>query len=581
MSPATKKAAPAKAPAARKTAKKAAPAKAAARKVSAETKVSANGSSSTSAVSETSGHAGVGATVVELRRVRPVDLVDNPLNPRRDLVGSSKSEREKFDKLRSSVREVGVLEPPVCFERDRQDGTLGRELVKISGHRRTLAAKLENVEFIDVIVRPEPAESDQLVMMLIENGHRNDLAPVEEARAYKQLLEQGVPQQDIALRVARSEGHVSKRLSLLDLPADVLGRLDVDEGEERHMTLEVAYALARVADDPALVTKLTKQASLNDRWILGDVERELERRAVAKAQAAAKAKLEEQGVAFVDPEKILSGVGCVLVGNAKPAWGPGATSWNVKWLGLTVAEHKVAACHAATITAAGKTVWVCAKPSAHKGVKTKSFRGYYGEPEYPKTVEDVTGPAEPDAAGTSSSSSSGSSTSSSAARRVDPAIAEGYEAARVRAVTRIERLHDFLTEASDAVLVDVVAVGAAATFVSSYASPNEAVAARLLGFGDFEGAARAKSFTAAFAQTRLRFAAAVAISTLDEHIFVGQLDDPFKSDYQLSSWYRADQWMRTLDHDVAKAYVDWLQATGQRLVGPVEKAWLALCKEAA
>jgi ParB family chromosome partitioning protein len=130
--------------------------------------------------------------------------------------------------LAESVRAQGVIQPIMV----RPDGDGGYEL--IAGERRWRAAKAAGLPTVPALVR-ETDDRDSLLLALVENVAREDLSPVEEARAYAVLQDEfGLTLGDIAERVGRSKPSVSNRLRLLDLPDDVLALVERGALTEGH-----------------------------------------------------------------------------------------------------------------------------------------------------------------------------------------------------------------------------------------------------------------------------------------------------------------------------------------------------------
>ena len=155
----------------------------------------------------------------------PVDAIHaNPRQPRR------RFEPEATTGLASSIREQGLLQPVVV--RPRPEG--GYEL--IAGERRWRAAREAGVELLPALVR-EADDRDTLLLALVENVAREQLSPVEEARAYAALIDEfELTLGDVAARVGRSKPAVSNRLRLLELPEEVLwmvARGELSEGHAR------------------------------------------------------------------------------------------------------------------------------------------------------------------------------------------------------------------------------------------------------------------------------------------------------------------------------------------------------------
>ena len=130
--------------------------------------------------------------------------------------------------LAESVRAQGVIQPIVV----RPNGEGIYELV--AGERRWRAAKAAGLPTVPALVR-ETDDRDSLLLALVENVAREDLSPVEEARAYAVLQDEfALTLGDIAERVGRSKPSVSNRLRLLDLPDDVLALVERGALTEGH-----------------------------------------------------------------------------------------------------------------------------------------------------------------------------------------------------------------------------------------------------------------------------------------------------------------------------------------------------------
>lgn len=176
------------------------------------------------------GSTGPGAWLQEL----PVDTVrPNPRQPRAEF------DDDALTALAASVREVGVLQPIVV--RESESG--GYELVM--GERRWRACRAAGLPTVPAIVR-RTADDAMLRDALLENLHRADLNPLEEAAAYGQLLEEfGATHDELAARIGRSRPHITNTLRLLNLPPTVQRRVAAG-------VLSAGHARALLAlDDPA------------------------------------------------------------------------------------------------------------------------------------------------------------------------------------------------------------------------------------------------------------------------------------------------------------------------------------------
>ena len=153
----------------------------------------------------------------------PVEMIHpNPRQPRRTF------DHEATSGLADSIRAQGVVQPIVV--RVREEG--GYEL--IAGERRWRAAREAGAPTLPAVVR-EADDRDALLLGLVENVAREQLSPVEEARAYALLLDEfELSLGEIGERVGRSKPSVSNRLRLLELPDDVLAMLERGELSEGH-----------------------------------------------------------------------------------------------------------------------------------------------------------------------------------------------------------------------------------------------------------------------------------------------------------------------------------------------------------
>lgn len=182
---------------------------------------------------------------VEELRVLPVDAIEpNPSQPR------TRFDEDALAALADSLRERGVLQPVLV--RPRHGG--GWEL--IAGERRWRAARIAGLVEIPAIVRPDD-DAASLELALIENMAREDLNPVEQARACAGLVEElGLTREDVGRRVGRSRVAVSNLLRLLDLPDEAIELLEggaLTEGHGRALLLAEDHGerrrLARAAAD--------------------------------------------------------------------------------------------------------------------------------------------------------------------------------------------------------------------------------------------------------------------------------------------------------------------------------------------
>jgi ParB family transcriptional regulator, chromosome partitioning protein len=162
--------------------------------------------------------------------------------------------RQHFDDeslagLADSIREKGVLEPILI--RERPDGG-GYEI--IAGERRWRAAQLAKLHEVPVLLR-EFTDRDALEIALIENIHRDDLSALEEAEAYKRLIDEFKHTQDaLAKAIGKSRSHVANTLRLLGLPDPVKAQI-----REGALSAGHARALLTAADVETLAQEVVKK----------------------------------------------------------------------------------------------------------------------------------------------------------------------------------------------------------------------------------------------------------------------------------------------------------------------------------
>lgn len=173
------------------------------------------------------------------------EVRENPRNPR------TMFDDDELDELAYSLREVGVLQPVVVRPIPVTDDGESFELVM--GERRWRAARRAGLLAIPAIIR-ETSDDDLLRDALLENLHRTQLNPLEEANAYQQLLEDfGCTQDELGERIGRSRPQITNTLRLLRLPALVQRRLASGAISAGH-----ARALLSL-DSPTLMEELAQR----------------------------------------------------------------------------------------------------------------------------------------------------------------------------------------------------------------------------------------------------------------------------------------------------------------------------------
>ena len=233
------------------------------------------------------GEASAGLMEVPVNAVAP-----NPKQPR------TRFDDETIAALAASIREVGILQPLVV----RRAGDGRYEL--IAGERRLRAAKAAGLASVPIVLR-DSEDSELLREALIENIHREDLNPIEQAEAFKALLgELGLKQEELADRVGVSRSHIANTIRLLALPLDVQQFLADDKITAGH-----ARAVLSLGDKDAMSSLATRIAAedLSVRQTEDIVRRFVEApKDAAEKRRVAEAITEQSDANLAEVEEILS-----------------------------------------------------------------------------------------------------------------------------------------------------------------------------------------------------------------------------------------------------------------------------------
>jgi len=180
-----------------------------------------------------------------LANLAPDDIVPNPQQPR------SEFREQELNELVVSVREFGVLQPIVV--RPRAGAAAGEPQYElIMGERRLRASKIAGLDTIPAVVK-NTADDAMLRDALLENLHRAELNPLEEASAYQQLLADfGITQEQLAERIGRSRPQITNTIRLLRLPEGIQRRVAAGVLTAGHaraiLSVGDAMAMERLAD---------------------------------------------------------------------------------------------------------------------------------------------------------------------------------------------------------------------------------------------------------------------------------------------------------------------------------------------
>jgi len=185
-------------------------------------------------------------------------LIPNPGQPRKNF------DEKELQELADSIKTYGIIQPIIAA--NAGDGTY----IIIAGERRTRAARLAGLQTVPVIIR-DYTDQKRLEVSLIENIQRTDLNPIEEAAAYKNLMDfSNLSQDELAMRMGKNRSTVANALRLLKLPIEMQKSLEEGKVSSGH-----ARALLSITDSKAR-DKLFREL------LSGDISvRETEKRASA------------------------------------------------------------------------------------------------------------------------------------------------------------------------------------------------------------------------------------------------------------------------------------------------------------
>lgn len=159
-------------------------------------------------------------------------IIPNPEQPRKIFTDSELGE------LTNSIQEFGVLQPLLVKKAE------GKKFILIAGERRLRAAKLAGLSRVPVIIK-ELQEPEAALIALVENVQREDLNFLEEAKAYKKLMDDfNLTQGEIAKRVSKQQSTISNKIRILSLPEELQQMLMANKLTERH-----ARALLKLTEE--------------------------------------------------------------------------------------------------------------------------------------------------------------------------------------------------------------------------------------------------------------------------------------------------------------------------------------------
>lgn len=202
------------------------------------------------------------------------DIQKNPYQPRKEFDG------EKLHELAQSIKENGVIQPIIV----RQSPVIGYEI--LAGERRYRASLLAGLRSIPAVVK-QLSDQEMMVQSIIENLQRENLNPIEEARAYESLVEKGFTHAEIADKMGKSRPYISNSIRLLSLPEPILSEVENGKLSQAHARSLVGlnkeqqdYFFQRIIEEDISVRKLEalltekkqKKLQKNDHFIQNEEE---------------------------------------------------------------------------------------------------------------------------------------------------------------------------------------------------------------------------------------------------------------------------------------------------------------------
>ncbi len=180
-------------------------------------------------------------------------IVPNPFQPRREF------NEQELQSLADSIRQYGVLQALVVTRKEvpKSDGGLDVQYELIAGERRLRASKIAGLSQVPALIKVGDEENDllKLELAIIENIQREDLNPVDRARAFQRLVDEfGFKHVEIGKKVGKSREYVSNSLRLLMLPPEILDAISQGKISEGH-----ARPLMMLIDRPDEQTTLFKE----------------------------------------------------------------------------------------------------------------------------------------------------------------------------------------------------------------------------------------------------------------------------------------------------------------------------------
>ena len=166
----------------------------------------------------------------EFKLIRISDIQKNPYQPRKEF------SKEKIQELAQSIKENGLIQPIIV----RQSPVIGYEI--LAGERRYRASIEAGLSEVPVIIK-KLSDQEMMVHSIIENLQREDLNPIEEAKAYQSLIDKGYTHADIAEKMGKSRPYITNLVRLLTLPDFILTEVETGKLSQAHARLLIQLPL--------------------------------------------------------------------------------------------------------------------------------------------------------------------------------------------------------------------------------------------------------------------------------------------------------------------------------------------------
>ena len=166
----------------------------------------------------------------EFKLIHISDIQKNPYQPRKEF------SEEKIKELAQSIKENGLIQPIIV----RQSPVIGYEI--LAGERRYRASIVAGLSEVPVIIK-KLSDQDMMIHSVIENLQREDLNPIEEAKAYQSLIDKGYTHADIAEKMGKSRPYITNLVRLLTLPDFILTEVETGKLSQAHARLLIQLPL--------------------------------------------------------------------------------------------------------------------------------------------------------------------------------------------------------------------------------------------------------------------------------------------------------------------------------------------------